>query len=79
MNREKLLAKARNNPRGLRFPEVCALAEAFGFQLIRQRGSHRMFARRGVPIHPNLQPDKNGMAKGYQVRDLLKLIDEYGE
>jgi hypothetical protein len=79
MNREKLLAKARNNPRGLRFTEICQLAEAFGWILDRQGGSQHIYLRQGVPGRVNLQPDRNRMAKEYQVRDLVKLIDEYGE
>jgi predicted RNA binding protein YcfA (HicA-like mRNA interferase family) len=79
MNREKLLAKARNNPAGVRFTEACALAEAYGFQFARQRGSHRMFEREGVWEQVNLQPERNGKAKPYQVRQLVKMIDEHGD
>ena len=78
MNREKLLAKARNNPRGLRFTELCALAEAFGYELRRQRGSHRMYRRDDVPERLHFQPDRNNKAKDYQVRQLIDFIDEYG-
>ena len=79
MNREKLLAKARNNPRGLRFTELCQLAEAYGFRFIRQTGSHRHFGREGVPRLVTLSPDQNRMAKSYQVRDVIDIIDQYGE
>ena len=42
MNPRKTLAKARNNPAGLRFSEFESLVEAFGFSLDRQTGSHRI-------------------------------------
>ncbi|MBA2278768.1 MAG: type II toxin-antitoxin system HicA family toxin [Chloroflexia bacterium] len=79
MNQEKLLAKARNNPADVRFSDACALAEAYAFRFIRQTGSHRQFGREGVPTLVNLQPEKNGKAKPYQVRQLVKLIDAYGD
>ncbi|MBA2277724.1 MAG: type II toxin-antitoxin system HicA family toxin [Chloroflexia bacterium] len=79
MKREKLLAKARNNPKGLRFADLCKLAEDYGFRFRRQEGSHRIFRRDGVPRRLNFQPGRNGMAKEYQVHQLLELIDEYGE
>jgi predicted RNA binding protein YcfA (HicA-like mRNA interferase family) len=43
----KLLPKARNNPRGIRFEELLVLVEVLGFEPIPQRGgSHRRF------VHP---------------------------
>ena len=78
-NRDALLAKARSNPKGLRFDEACQLAEAFGWTLARQRGSHRVYKRSGTMELVNLQPDENGKAKAYQVRQILRLIDQSGE
>lgn len=77
MNPQKLRLKALNRPHALRFAELVALVEAFGFELDRIDGSHHIFvhprAQRPLP----LQPDGN-MAKGYQVRQLLKLADDLG-
>ncbi len=76
MNPAKLLSKALRNPSGLRFEELCALAEALGFTLARTSGSHHIF------IHPvarelvNLQ-NVGGKAKAYQVRQLLRLAEKY--
>ena len=78
MNKRKLLARIRNNPRNVRFSDLTLLAEAFGFRLGRQRGSHRVYAHPEVPDLLNLQPDKLGKAKAYQVRQLLDLADSYG-
>ena len=74
---QKLLDKAHRNPSGLRFDEIVALAEAFGFLHRRTTGSHRIHARDGIPELVNLQNVK-GMAKAFQVRQLLRLVEAYG-
>jgi predicted RNA binding protein YcfA (HicA-like mRNA interferase family) len=80
MNATELLKRARANPKGLRFPEACALAEAFGWTLARSAGgSHRIYKRSGVMGLIVLQEGKNGKAKAYQVRQIIRLIDELGE
>ena len=72
---EELLKRAKANPAGLRFVEMCRLAECFGFRLARQRGSHVLYTRFGRPRPLNFQADK-GMAKAYQVRQLLNAISD---
>ncbi|MBI5597360.1 MAG: type II toxin-antitoxin system HicA family toxin [Elusimicrobia bacterium] len=74
MRPEKLLDKARRNPAGLRFSELCKLAEAFGFALQRQKGSHRIFTLDRLREIMNFQDD-SGKAKAYQVRQLLGCAD----
>lgn len=71
----KLLEAAQNNSAGLRFTEVCQLAECHGFTLTRSKGSHRIYAREGFPRPLSFQ-DRNGSAKAYQVKQLLDAIDE---
>ncbi|MBU1699809.1 MAG: type II toxin-antitoxin system HicA family toxin [Candidatus Eisenbacteria bacterium] len=74
MNRRlKLLEKALNDPGSLRFQEARRLAENFGFELRRVRGSHHIFTRDGFDGVLNLQIDK-GLAKDYQVRQLLAAL-----
>jgi len=75
VNKRKLLARVRNNPRDVRFSDATLLAEAFGFALDRQKGSHRVYAHPDVPDMLNLQPDKVGKAKAYHIRQLLDLAD----
>ena len=75
MNARKLLAQALRNPQGLRFAEACQLAEAFGFRHTRTKGSHAIFSRPGVREIVSLQ-NANGKAKAYQVRQMLKLMEE---
>jgi len=72
----RILEKARTSPASLRFAEARALAEALGFGLSRVSGSHHIFTCRGVPELLNLQ-EVRGMAKPYQVRQLLRLTERY--
>ncbi len=76
MQNQKLLEKALNSPQNLRFAEAIKLAQAFGFQLARIRGSHHIFKRPGVPELLNLQ-NVGGKAKPYQVQQLLELVESY--
>ncbi len=75
---QKLLQKARRSPQNLRFDELCRLAECYGWVLIRQSGSHRLYEN--VRLAPedrrmmNFQSD-NGKAKPYQVKQLLTAIE----
>lgn len=73
--REKLLEKARNNPKGLRFKELEQLVKSYGFYFDHQEGSHRIHKAEGWPKRLTLQPDKNGKAKPYQVKQALTEID----
>ena len=76
--KRKLHLRALNNPGGLRFGEFVALIEAFGYSLDRQRGSHRLYQRDGVPEFVNVQPRSDGKAKAEQVREFLKLVEAHG-
>jgi hypothetical protein len=73
---KKLLRKAIGNPGGLRFQEATTLAAAFGFEQTRRQGSHRIFKHVSLPEFLNLQ-EVHGMAKAYQVRQLLRLVERY--
>jgi len=76
MKVETLLQKAIRSPASLRFEEMVRLVEAFGFRRARQRGSHHIFVHPNVRELVNIQ-DVNGMAKPYQVRQFLKLVERY--
>jgi hypothetical protein len=76
---ERLLEKAKNSPHNLRFEEICKLATCYGWVFERQEGTSH-----GVYLHPKLGntpgalmnfQEKNGKAKGYQVRQLLNAIE----
>jgi len=61
----------------VRFDDLLGLLEAFGFELKRISGSHPVYKHPAVPHLLLLQPTDAGQAKPYQVRQLLKLIEEY--
>jgi len=72
---EKILAGSRN----IRFEDACRLAKGLGFTLDRTRGSHHIFVHDRVPgLQLNLQPDKSGQAKVYQIRQLLDAMETNG-
>jgi predicted RNA binding protein YcfA (HicA-like mRNA interferase family) len=76
MRKRKLLQKALTNPQNLRFREMIALVELFGFRLSRVKGSHHIFVHPDVQELINIQ-DVGGQAKPYQVRQFLKLVERY--
>ena len=74
--RQKLIEKARNNPAGMRFQDLCLLAEHLGFYRRGGKGSHVVYERDGVEEILTFQ-DRKGMAKPYQVRQLLAVVEKY--
>src|SRR5215208_4682907 len=75
----KLLEKAKSSPKNLKFDDLCALAECYGWAFQRQCGSHRIYlhAQLGnvTGSMMNFQSRK-GKAKPSQVRQLLDAIEE---
>ncbi len=70
-----IVATMRRNPKGVGFNELCKVCNHF-FGEARQSGSsHRIYKTpwQGDP-RVNIQNDK-GMAKAYQVKQVLKAID----
>jgi predicted RNA binding protein YcfA (HicA-like mRNA interferase family) len=76
MNPKKTLQQILEGSKNIRFADMCRLVEAFGFSLSRITGSHHIFAHPNVPELVNLQEIK-GQAKPYQIRQFLKLVEEY--
>jgi hypothetical protein len=71
---DDILAQMRSNPKGVRFADLCRVCDCY-FGAARQRGtSHRLYRMpwQGDP-RVNIQNDK-GLAKAYQVRQVLKAI-----
>lgn len=75
---EKLLKKARDNPKNIRFRELCRLCELIGMEDRTPGSSHVMYKRSIPPVTTISIQDVNGMAKPYQVKQLLQFIDEHG-
>lgn len=78
MTPKRLLARlSRGEVRNVRFKDLTRLVEALGFELRRTRGSHHVYLRPDIDELLVLQPDKNGDAKPYQTRQLLRLVERY--
>ena len=72
----KPVDELRHNPKGTRFSDLCRICDQY-FGEPRQTGtSHRVY-RTPWPGDPrvNIQND-NGMAKAYQVRQVIKAIEK---
>lgn len=72
---EDILVDMQRNPKGIRFQDLCKVCDSY-FGEARQTGSsHRIYKTpwQGDP-RVNIQNDK-GMAKAYQVKQVLKAID----
>ncbi len=61
---------------GHRFADVIRCLEVSGWKQ-RIKGSHHIFTRRGVPVLLNLQPEKNGKAKAYQIRQVRQTLERF--
>jgi predicted RNA binding protein YcfA (HicA-like mRNA interferase family) len=74
--REKLLRRMRQNPKGIRFDELCNLLLGLGFQR-RQSGSHVTFTYPGCRTILTI-PVKYPYIASYGVKSALNLLDELG-
>jgi hypothetical protein len=71
-----LFERAKENPKGLRFSELRTLCACAGLICDRIKGSHFIY-RRDDPFYLiSIQKMKDGMAKPYQVRQLLCFIED---
>ena len=73
----KLYAHVLANPRAeLSFRDFEALILAAGFELQRQRGSHRAY-RHAQSQRPLIVQPRGAKAKTYQVEQFLDMLEEY--
>lgn len=70
-----ILATMHRNPKGVNFNDLCKVCDHFFGEARQTSGSHRIYKTpwQGDP-RVNIQNDK-GMAKAYQVRQVLKAIE----
>jgi predicted RNA binding protein YcfA (HicA-like mRNA interferase family) len=73
---KKLLEKLRNNPKNVRFADLCKLLESYGFVLRRSSGSHHSFVvtigeQKVLLVVPYRRP-----LKVVYVKKTLKLIEQ---
>jgi hypothetical protein len=75
-NIDDILRRIRRNPRHVRFRDLCKLCEHYFGTLRHEGGSHRTY-RTPWQDNPriNIQNHK-GMAKVYQVKQVLAAIDK---
>jgi hypothetical protein len=72
---EDTVAKMRRNPKGIRFRDLCKVCDFYFGEARQKSSSHCIYKTpwQGDP-RVNIQNHK-GMAKAYQVRQVLKAID----
>ena len=77
VKKSKILRKILSGSKNVRFTEFTTLIEAFGFALERISGSHHVYTHPDLPQAISVQPDENGQAKPYQMKQFTKLIEKY--
>jgi predicted RNA binding protein YcfA (HicA-like mRNA interferase family) len=76
MNRKKFLRKLLLSQTNVRFADLVWLIAGLGFKLSRVSGSHHIFIHPPTGAQLNIQ-SVQGQAKPYQIKQLLKLIEQY--
>jgi hypothetical protein len=78
-NCQKLYEQAQHSAANFRFDDLCTLAECYGWEFKRQKGSHKIYENKSLTPEQgrtmNFQ-NLNGNAKPYQVKQLLAAIEE---
>lgn len=77
VKKQKLFQKLIQSPTNIRFDDFITLILAFQFEYKRTTGSHRIYKHPNADALLSLQPDKQGKAKPYQIRQFLKLVEEF--
>jgi hypothetical protein len=79
---KKILTKAKASPNNVDFEELCYLVVKYGYVLDRTVGSHKIYKhpkiQNRIGALVNIQEFENGKAKSYQVREVLRFIEEFG-
>ncbi len=76
MKKEKLLRKLLSGSKNIKFSELQAVAQLFGFQLDRINGSHHIYVHPDVPELINIQ-NVNGKSKPYQIKQFLTIVERH--
>lgn len=72
---DDILASMRHNPKGIHFRDLCKVCDHYFGKARHEGSSHRIYKTPwGGDPRVNIQDDR-GMAKAYQVRQVLKAID----
>ena len=75
-----ILDKLRNNPKNVLFADLEKVCDHYFKEKRKSRGSHRTYKMpwAGDP-RVNIQRQKDGKAKAYQVRQVIQAIDKLNE
>jgi predicted RNA binding protein YcfA (HicA-like mRNA interferase family) len=76
MRARKIYERLLASPQNVRFAELCKVVEAFGYRLDRTKGSHHIYEHPSAARPLNLQSCR-GEAKPYQIRQLLRDVEEF--
>ncbi len=73
---DDLLSELKQNPKGIRFSDLCRICDHYFGEPRQKKSSHRIYKTpwQGDP-RVNIQNDK-GKAKAYQVRQVLLAIEK---
>ncbi|HNU06033.1 MAG TPA: type II toxin-antitoxin system HicA family toxin [Anaerolineae bacterium] len=71
--RDKLLEKIRRNPKDVTFKELDQLLHAFGYELVRTKGSHSAYRRPGAP--PVTVARRQPHVHSDAVKEVLRILD----
>jgi hypothetical protein len=74
--KKEIYERFKQNPKNIRFDDLCKSAEIFGFSFKGGKGSHRIYIKNGIREMLNFQNVK-GKAKPYQVKQFLNIVDKY--
>lgn len=76
--KEKILLKllSGNADNNFELDDIIKILLLFGFEERRSPGSHRIFTRKGIVGIINLQKNKDGKAKPYQVKQVREFFIE---
>lgn len=77
VKKSKVFRKILSGSKNVRFSEFNLVIEAFGFTFERIRGSHHIYSHPQIPQPISVQPDNNGQAKPYQMKQFTKLVEKY--
>ncbi|MBW6533595.1 MAG: type II toxin-antitoxin system HicA family toxin [Mariniphaga sp.] len=72
---EKIISKILSgaSDKNIKFQELLTILKSFKFE-DRIKGSHHIFYRKDIEEIINIQADKNGNAKPYQVKQIREII-----
>ena len=72
--RDKLIERIRQHPKGVTLEELDRMLRMFGFELVRVRGSHHIYRRPGSP--PITVASHGPHVHSEAVREVLRIIDD---